>query len=32
MSREVEIKEGFMNSYRMRLEGLNARIRVRRVK
>ena len=28
----VEIKEGFMNSYRMRLEGLNARIRVRRVK
>lgn len=29
---KVEIKEGFMNSYRMRLEGLNARIRVRRVK
>ena len=28
---KVEIKEGFMNSYRMRLEGLNARIRVRRV-
>ena len=28
----VEIKEGFMNSYRMRFEGLNARIRVRRVK
>ena len=28
----VEISEGFMNSYRMRLEGLNARIRVRRVK
>ena len=27
----VEIKEGFMNSYRMRLEGLNGRIRVRRV-
>ena len=29
---KVEIKEGFMDSYRMRLEGLNARIRVRRVK
>ena len=29
---KVEIKEGFMNSYRMRLEGLNGRIRVRRVK
>ena len=29
---KVEIKEGFMNSYRMRLEGINARIRVRRVK
>ena len=29
---KVEIREGFMNSYRMRLEGLNARIRVRRVK
>ena len=29
---KVEIKEGFMNSYRLRLEGLNARIRVRRVK
>lgn len=29
---KVEISEGFMNSYRMRLEGLNARIRVRRVK
>ena len=28
----VEIREGFMNSYRMRLEGLNGRIRVRRVK
>ena len=28
---KVEIKEGFMNSYRMRLEGLNGRIRVRRV-
>lgn len=28
----VEIKEGFMNSYRMRLEGLNGRIRVRRLK
>ena len=28
----VEIKEGFMNSYRMSLEGLNGRIRVRRVK
>ena len=28
---KVEIREGFMNSYRMRLEGLNARIRVRRV-
>ena len=28
----AEIKEGFMNSYRMRLEGLNGRIRVRRVK
>lgn len=27
----VEIREGFMNSYRMRLEGLNGRIRVRRV-
>ena len=31
-SPKVEIKEGFMNSYRMRLEGLNGRIRVRRVK
>lgn len=31
-SPRVEIREGFMNSYRMRLEGLNARIRVRRVK
>ena len=29
---KVTIKEGFMNSYRMRFEGLNARIRVRRVK
>ena len=29
---KVEIREGFMNSYRMRFEGLNARIRVRRVK
>ena len=29
---KVEIQEGFMNSYRMRLEGLNGRIRVRRVK
>ena len=29
---QVEIREGFMNSYRMRFEGLNARIRVRRVK
>ena len=29
---KVEIKEGFMNSYRMSLEGLNGRIRVRRVK
>ncbi len=29
---EVEIRQGFMNSYRMRLEGINARIRVRRVK
>ena len=29
---KVEIREGFMNSYRMRLEGLNARVRVRRVK
>ena len=29
---KVEIKEGFMSSYRMRLEGINARIRVRRVK
>lgn len=29
---KVEIKEGFMNSYRMRLEHLNGRIRVRRVK
>lgn len=29
---KVEIREGFMNSYRMRLEGLNGRIRVRRVK
>lgn len=28
----VEIREGFMNSYRMRFEGLNARIRVRRLK
>ena len=28
---KVTIKEGFMNSYRMRFEGLNARIRVRRV-
>ncbi len=28
---KVVIREGFMNSYRMRLEGLNARIRVRRV-
>ena len=28
---KVEIREGFMNSYRMRFEGLNARIRVRRV-
>ena len=31
-SPEVEIHQGFMNSYRMRLEGINARIRVRRVK
>ncbi len=31
-SPKVTIKEGFMNSYRMRFEGLNARIRVRRVK
>ncbi len=29
---EVEIRQGFMNSYRMRLEGINARIRVRRVR
>ncbi len=29
---KVVIKEGFMNSYRMRFEGLNTRIRVRRVK
>ncbi|MCY4166478.1 MAG: hypothetical protein OXF03_10140 [Gammaproteobacteria bacterium] len=29
---EVEIRQGFMNSYRMRLEGINGRIRVRRVK
>lgn len=29
---QVVIREGFMNSYRMRLEGLNARIRVRRLK
>ena len=28
---KVVIREGFMNSYRMRFEGLNARIRVRRV-